>query len=130
MTTYLLDTHIWLWLVTDASQLGGPLRRRIERVLDRCYLSPVSIAEATRILDRGRVRVRITPSVWIRESLERIPVRDAPYTREVAFELDRFRGLRDPADALIAATALVGDHTLVTMDVELIALPGLQTLSG
>lgn len=51
-------------------------------------------------------------------------------TREIALETARVPELRDPGDALIAATATVHDLTLLTMDQALLATPGLRARGG
>ena len=43
--TYLLDTHCWLWLKTDASRLPSPLRRKLLRQPGALVLSSVCVME-------------------------------------------------------------------------------------
>jgi PIN domain nuclease of toxin-antitoxin system len=43
--TYLLDTHCWLWLKTDASRLPSPLRRRLLRQPADLVLSSACVME-------------------------------------------------------------------------------------
>ena len=43
--TYLLDTHCWLWLKTDASRLPSPLRRKLLRQPADLVLSSVCVME-------------------------------------------------------------------------------------
>jgi PIN domain nuclease of toxin-antitoxin system len=63
-------------------------------------------------------------------ALSRFPLNEAALTREVAIrstELDLSRG--DPADRLLAATALVHGLTLLTLDEQLLAAGWLPTRS-
>ena len=56
-------------------------------------------------------------AVWLDDALRRVPLRDAPLTRDVA---RRSGGVGldhdDPADRFLAATAAVSDLVLVTAD--------------
>jgi len=59
------------------------------------------------------------------------PPAEAPVTREIALLSREVMGEhRDPADRMIAATAVVHDLTLVTVDERLRSVEGLRTRSG
>lgn len=79
---------------------------------------------------RGRVRLEGGPRAWLDTALQRFPLEEAALTREVALrstELDL--GHRDPADHVLAATALVHGLTLVTLDQRLSRAGWLPTRS-
>ncbi len=64
------------------------------------------------------------------EALETVPMREAALNFEVAKAVSTLSLPHgDPADHFIAATALVYDLTLVTLDRNLIAADGLMTLT-
>lgn len=70
------------------------------------------------------------PAGKLSDLIEGVPFRDLAVTREIALETARFPQLRDPGDALIAATASVYGLTLLTVDEELLATPGLRARGG
>jgi PIN domain nuclease of toxin-antitoxin system len=80
----LLDTHIWIWAVTQPRKLAAKVRRELQRESNELYLSPVSIWEA-RYLDR-RKRFRAKPDFpqWLDKSLSQVPLREAPFTFAIA----------------------------------------------
>lgn len=119
----LLDTHVWLWSLTDPGRLGRRARSAVARGTNELWLSPVSVWELLVLAERGRVRLDEEPGRWAREALERSPVREATLTGEVAIQSREVAPLHpDPADRFILATALVYELTLVTADEALLDL--------
>lgn len=123
----LLDTHVWLWFVGGSKRLKPAARRRIERT-DAVWLSPISVWEATMLAQRGRIAVDLPPRTWALRAVEMAGVREAPLTSAVAATA----GLLDldPADALIAASAMTHGLTLLTADRGLLALASLESLEA
>lgn len=129
MRGYLLDTHVWLWhLVTD-DRLSPKARRLINKSVEQCWLSPISIWETRMQIERGRFRVEGDFRDWVEKSHELLPLRTAPVMDEVALTCFE-TGLphRDPADRFLAATAMVYDLVLVTADRRLLACRSLATV--
>lgn len=129
----LLDTHIWLWSLTEPRRLKRVVREAITDPANQLWLSPISVWELVLLAERGRVQVHgdVALSAWVSAALASVPMHDAPLTREVAI---RSRGVEldheDPADRFLAATADVYDLTLVTSDVRLLRGSGFRTLSN
>jgi PIN domain nuclease of toxin-antitoxin system len=126
---YLLDTHVWLWHALGSERLPSSLRTILDEELD-LWLSPVSVWELSVLWERGRFTAEGTIAAWVKEAVARRPVKDATLTREVALAS---HGLdlpdRDPADRLLAATALVYGLTLMTVDRRLTRARWLPTRS-
>jgi PIN domain nuclease of toxin-antitoxin system len=113
----LLDTHIWLWVLSDDGRLTRGLRRAINGDADRSWLSPISIWEVGLLAERSRVKLDAPLRMWVRDALARVPLREASVTNEVATTFHEIAlRERDPADLFLAATALVYDLTLLTVD--------------
>jgi PIN domain nuclease of toxin-antitoxin system len=128
---YLLDTHIWFWYLLESERLPAGLRSALDEKLGDLWLSPISVWELAMLAKRGRVRLANGSRTWVEEALHRVPVHEASLTREVALasiEIDLPH--RDPADRFLAATALVHELTLVTVDVRLSAASWLATRSA
>ena len=127
----LLDTHIWLWAVSDADRLAPRVREAIADPEAEIWLSPVTIWETLMLARRGRIQMTSDPIVWVRERLAHGPFREAPLGWEVAIE-SRVIALdhEDPADRFLAATARVYGLTLVTADHRLLRAPGFQVLAN
>ena len=127
----LLDTHIWIWSLTANRKLGQRVSREIAAARNELWLSPVSIWEALLLAERGRLRFQDEPSRVLEAALDEGGYRDAPLTRDVAFESRRLSlTTEDPADRFLAATAKVYGLTLVTADERLLTLREIDVLSN
>ncbi len=126
----LLDTHIWIWYVLGSKDLPRSLGDALDDAIGRCWLAPITLWEAWLLSDKGRLRIRGSFQDWVEEALETVPMREAALNFEVAKAVSTLSLPHgDPADHFIAATALVYDLTLVTLDRNLIAADGLMTLT-
>jgi len=117
----LLDTHIWVWSVMEASRLSRRVLAHLRHPQNELWLSPISIWELLNLCSKGRIELNQEPAAWVRSVLSATPFLEAPLTHEIALE-SHFTGLaqKDPADRLLAATAKVLDLTLVTADENLV----------
>lgn len=82
------------------------------------------------LAEKGRVRIRLDADEWIARLLRRHRVELLPLTPEIALLASRLGdGLhRDPADRMIAATALHHGAPLVTADEKLRGYEPLETI--
>jgi PIN domain nuclease of toxin-antitoxin system len=116
--------------VAGSERLSAAARSTIELAVGRLWYSPISVWEIGMLHARGRVELQGGPRSWVDTALGRFPLQEASLTRQVALrstEIDL--GHRDPADHLLAATALVHDLTLVTLDERMLAADWLLTTS-
>ena len=127
----LLDTHVWLWSQLAPERLSRRARARLSAADTALWLSPVSVWELLLLCERGRLRLVPGPRAWVDSFFAKVPVRDAPLTREVAL-LSRSIEVehQDPADRFLAATAATFDLTLVTADEPLLRGKGYRVLSA
>lgn len=94
-----------------------------------CWLSPISFWEVAMLASKKRLAFLPDLRTWTREAMNRMPMREATLTFEVAQRAEDLLDFGDPADTLIAATAMTYDLTLVTVDRRLKRVKGLRTLS-
>ena len=112
-----LDTHAWIWWVTEDRRLSKRARQAIKRapVLGVCA---ISVWETAMLVARGRLRLDRDVKSWVREALavERLDL--MPLTPDVAITAALLGSAihSDPADRMIIATALEHDATIVTKD--------------
>jgi PIN domain nuclease of toxin-antitoxin system len=124
---------VWIWSHVAPERLPRRTVAALTSPKHELWLSPISVWEFQLLADRGRIRVRdgLTPGAWVREALDRAPVRDAPLTREVALRTREIRlAHEDPADRFLAATAAEYDLVLVTADERLLVGKGFKTLDA
>lgn len=117
MTKLLVDTHVWLWSLSEPARLSSEARTSLMAPDAQLWLSPISVWETLLLAERGRIEVDGPPADWIRRALTRAPYAEASLTHAVATASGR-TGLEhpDPADRLLVATAIVYDLTFVTAD--------------
>jgi len=127
-----LDTHALIWWADSGSKLSKRARLVIRAEARRRELSvsAISIFEIVTLERRGRIAFKTSAVEWLAD-LRRLPeLTIHPVTGDIA---ERAGGLGDafpgePADRIIAATALVLDAALITHDTKLIEVPNLETV--
>jgi PIN domain nuclease of toxin-antitoxin system len=127
----LLDTHIWIWSLLDPDRLGRRVARELVADGAELWLSPISAWEAAMLAERGRLVVPGDPATWVNLALQTAPVREAPFTFDVAVESRRVRLPHpDPADRFLVASARVHDLRLVTADDQLLKAKACDVLAN
>ncbi|NDJ13823.1 MAG: PIN domain-containing protein [Acidobacteriia bacterium] len=121
---FLIDTHVWIWHVMGDARLEAAHKRILQDRNNEFWLSSISIWEILLLLEKKKLKVNTSPSVWLERAFEAFPVREAALTFKIAA---RSRELTlphaDPADRFIAATAAEMKIPLLTVDENLISCP-------
>jgi PIN domain nuclease of toxin-antitoxin system len=114
---YLLDTHVWLWMVLEPERLNNEARAAIATTDNVALVSVASAWEAAIKHSIGKLSLRDTV-----ENLVRSTVRDFDVT-VLAIELTHVVTAaalpfhhKDPFDRLLIAQSQVEGATLVTAD--------------
>jgi PIN domain nuclease of toxin-antitoxin system len=116
----LLDTHAWVWWVTEDRRLSAVARRAIERsqAKDDLSLSLISVWEVAKKVEKAQLVLDRPVDQWIELALARPELHLVELTRPILVESCKlpppFRG--DPADQLIVATARDCDAVIITKD--------------
>jgi PIN domain nuclease of toxin-antitoxin system len=127
----LLDTHIWLWALLEPARLSTKIASALQDSATERWLSPLSVWETLLLIERKRLGVDRPAEAWVREALERAPVREAPVNHEVALASRRLKTKhRDPVDRFLIATAQVFELTLATQDATLISQADVKVLAN
>jgi PIN domain nuclease of toxin-antitoxin system len=112
-----LDTHVWLWWVSDPSRLSRAAQRRI-RTATQIGISAISCLEVATAVTKGRITLDRGVLDWLEQALALPKVELLPLTLLIAVKAAQlgndFPG--DPADRVIAATSIVESAPLVTKD--------------
>ena len=124
-----LDTHAWVWSVSDPQKLGAAATRAI-RSATAVGVPAVCCWELAMLISKGRVSVDRSPLEWMAQALARPRVELLPLTPAVAVQSTQlghaFQG--DPADRLIVATAILQGAPLVTRDARIRDYPAVQAV--
>jgi PIN domain nuclease of toxin-antitoxin system len=116
-----LDTHVLFWMANDSKRLSSRAREAIREARQEQHGAGIAIAtitvwELAWLAQHGRIAVTVSVESFVRELVARVILR--PVTPEIAALSVRLPGdfPKDPADRLIAATAMVEGMPLVTAD--------------
>lgn len=127
--TYLLDTHVVLWALTDPARIGRTAREVIENRSARLVVSAVSaweIATKHRLGKLPQADVLLDP---YSKHLDRLGVIRLPVSEDHALLAGRLDwNHRDPFDRMLAAQAMVESLVIITGDPAFAGCPGVPTL--
>lgn len=129
MSGYLLDTHAYVWAVTDPARLSSASRTVLEDVSTTVFVSAATAWEMATKLRAGRWP-EVEPLVRAHEQLL-ARLRAVPLDIDAA-DAVRAGGLvwehRDPFDRVLAAQAMRRDLDLVSRDDAFNEVVGLRTV--
>jgi len=122
------DTHAWLWWLSGDAALSRHARELLDAAFDGDALgvSAISVWEAAMLVKKGRLALSLPLDEVIARCETLSGLRFLPVTPRIALasvDLDPLHP--DPADRLIAATAIANQAELVTKDERLHAFAGL-----
>ena len=127
----LVDTHVVVWLAFDQAQFSQKARAAIDdarRNSDGLAISDITLLELATLASKGRIRLNISLESFLREIEARFTI--LPISGRACV---RALGLpaaypKDPADRIIAGTALVEGLSLLTADRAILRSRALPTI--
>ena len=112
-----LDTHAWVWWVSDPSRLSRAAHRRI-RTATQIGISAISCPEVATAVTKRRITLDREVLDWVEHALSWPNVELVPLIPQIAVKATQLGNdlPGDPADRVIAATSIVESAALVTKD--------------
>ena len=127
------DTHVLLFWANDLGRLTLPARKALEANMDEGTLgcADITLWEIALLHERGRLSLPsgVTPESYMHGIIRALRLNVLAITPDIA-ALSRSELFchQDPADRLIAATAIVHQASLISADKKLAALPQLRII--
>ncbi len=128
----LMDTHVWLWWLSNPEELSAEAHRVIDQEIsgNGIFISSISTWEIALLVEKERLQLSIDVRDWVRKT-ESLPfVRFIPVDNTIALRSVSLPGdfHADPADRIITATALTMGIPLITKDEKILKYPYVQTI--
>ena len=127
----LLDTHVVVWLAVDQNQISKKARIAIDDArqnADGLAISDITLLELATLASRGRIRLNVSIESFLEEVESRfvvLPITGRACARAMTLPTAY---PKDPADRIIAATALVEGLPLLSADREIRRSKAVQTI--
>ncbi len=128
----LLDTHIAIWLALSPDRLSERAQRTttVGRQQRRLAISDISLWETAMLIDKKKIDVKDDCISFLNLLIEGYRLHVYPISPEIAAMTGKLPAgsNNDPADRIIAATAIVEELILITADRNLRQTSELRTL--
>ena len=126
----LVDTHVVVWLAFDQNPISRKARTAIDdarKNADGLAISDITLLELATLARKGRIQLDISLESFLHEVESRFVV--LPMTGRICARAVALPAAypQDPADRIIAATALVEGLSLLTADREIRQSRAVQT---
>lgn len=116
----LLDTHVWLWLLSGNPILSTSFCQSVDRAqnYEGIIISAISVWEIGMLVARGRISLEMDCLDWVDQALANRGVKLIPLSPHIAIHSTCLPGNihGDPADRILVATAFEEGAVLITCD--------------
>lgn len=121
----LLDTHVWVWLVTARTDhVDAPAQRELKNASDegRLLVSAISVWEIGMLVAKDRLTLPMDVYEWTDRALAAPGLQLVQLEPEIALDSTRLENApTDPADRILIATARRMRAALMTADRKIVA---------
>ena len=119
---YLLDTHVFLWLITDESQLSQPVLSAVLNRHNTLLLSVVSVTEMAIKVSTKKLDLKQPLETFVKEGMAKFKILELVLRRPHALKLAELpMHHRDPFDRLLLAQASFEGLTLLSQDRQMLS---------
>jgi PIN domain nuclease of toxin-antitoxin system len=128
----IVDTHVWLWLLHDPSQLSNAARSQIEieEAQNGILVSAISVWEIAVKSSLGKLALPLPIEDWYALAKSHSGIVIEALNPEDAIASTQLPGdfHKDPADRIIVAMARRYDVPLITCDNNILKYPHVKTI--
>lgn len=113
----LLDTHIFLWYITDDFRLSTLFLNAIREPRNDVYLSVASLWEIIIKYNLGKLPLPQSPESYIPNERRKHQIKSLSLHENAVRELINLPNLhRDPFDRILICQAIANNMTIITVD--------------
>lgn len=113
----LVDTHVWLWMLTEPERIREPAAEAIADARNELLLSAASSWEIAIKYAIGRLPLPETPARYVPSRIRSSGVVSLPITHSHALRVALLpRHHQDPFDRMLVAQAQLESLTIITAD--------------
>lgn len=127
--TFLLDTHVFLWLLAEPDRIDAQVLTTLAARDNTLLVSAASAMEVATKVYIGKLTAPGLPESWTSRVIDMGAIELDVTSRHATLAGSLAWQHRDPFDRLLAAQAILENATLVTVDRNLLTLPGLRSLT-
>ena len=125
----LLDTHTFVWLVSDPEQLSPAAQSAIRAHPASLHISVVSAWEISLLVKRGRLTLPLPPDEYFTRAIAHHGLIELPLTRKVAQASVSLPDIHnDPFDRILIAECNARGLSLISRDTVIPRYPGLHVI--
>lgn len=118
--SYLLDTHAFIWSISEPEMLGSNASRIISDASNKLVVSAASALEISIKTRRGKLAGGGTLVARFEDLVAELGASLTPITARHALLAGRLDwGHRDPFDRVLAATCMIDGCSMITKDQEI-----------
>ncbi len=126
----LLDTHIFLWLITNSPRLSEHIRHEITQGKHEVFLSVASTWECTIKYQLGKLDFPESPDIYIPKQRKQHLINSLAIDENTISQLVTLPPLhKDPFDRLLICHSLQHNLIIVTEDNAILSYPNLSFLN-
>ena len=120
----IVDTHTFLWMVTDDRRLSDVARRVIEDGANEVFLSAASMWEMVLKAGAGKLHLQGGPARFLEREMRRNHISTLSIQADHILRVTSLPAIhKDPFDRLLIAQAQVENLPLITSDTEIARYP-------
>jgi PIN domain nuclease of toxin-antitoxin system len=126
-----LDTHIWIWMVSGQfSLLSEKQKEALDIYKSNLLLSSISCWEVAKKVELGKLKLSMDVLEWVQSAIQIPKIKVIDLTPEIIVQSTQLLNFhKDPADQLIVATSIILNCKLVTSDGNILKHNYIQTIN-
>lgn len=127
----ILDTHIWIWWVTNHEKLADKNINLIEKYAhEGLGISIISCWEIAKLVEKKRLKFECSVEEWLGSAIKYPHIKILDLSLSIIIKSTQLQGFhQDPADQIIVATAMIYDSILVTQDTKILEYDLVKTVN-